>query len=94
MSTAVALKELASPVADTIVIAAGAARAAKSLRPARGLDRFGALRLGAKAAKEFRNRHAVLELNLVEGHDAHPTVRRLQISESQAHGVSLAEAGF
>jgi hypothetical protein len=36
----------------------------------------------------------VLELNLVEGHGAHPTVRRLQISESQAHGVSLAEARF
>jgi hypothetical protein len=36
----------------------------------------------------------VLELDLVEGHDAHPTVRGLQISGSQAHGVSLAEAGF
>ena len=94
MPTAIALEELTDTVADHIVITAGAARTAKSLRPARGLDRFGALCLGAKATKEFRNRHAVLELNLVEGHGAHPIVRRPQISESQAHGVSLAEAGF
>ena len=94
MPTAIALEELAGAVADHIVITAGAARTAKSIRPARGLDRFGALCLSAESTKEFRNRHAVLELDLVEGHDAHPTVRGLQISGSQAHGVSLAEAGF
>ena len=94
MPTAIALEELAGAVADHIVITAGTARAPKALRPAHGLDRLSALRLGAKAAKEIRDRHAVLELNLVEGHGAHPTVRRLQISESQAHGVSLAEARF
>ena len=94
MPATIALEELASPVADHIVITAGAARAAKPLRPTRSLDRLSALRLGAKAAKEFRDRHAVLELNLVEGHGVHPAVRGLQISESHAHGASLAEAGF
>ena len=94
MPTSIALEELASAVADHIVITAGTARAPKALRPAHGLDRLSALRLGAKAAKEIRDRHAVLELNLVEGQGVHPTVRGLQISGSQAHGVSLAEAGF
>ena len=94
MPATIALKELASAVADHVVITAGAARAPKPLRPTHGLDRLGALRLGAKAAKEFRDRHALLELDLVEGHGAHPTLRGLQVSGSQAHGVSLAEAGF
>lgn len=66
MSKAVALEELASPVADHVVIVPGAVRTAKSLRPVHGLDRFVAPRFGTRVAKEFRNLHSVLELNLVK----------------------------
>lgn len=70
MPTGVALEQLASPVADHVMIGGLAARATKHVGPARRLDRFGTLGLAAKAAEEFRDRHAVLELNAVAGHGA------------------------
>lgn len=70
MPATIALQELARPVADHEVITACAAQAAKPFRPAHGFDR-----LGAKAAKEFRNRNAALEPDMVEGYGPHPIVR-------------------
>lgn len=55
-------------VAEPIVDIAVAARAAKGTGPTGGLQRLGALRLGAKAAKEFGQGHAGLELDSVEDH--------------------------
>jgi hypothetical protein len=48
------------------------------------------MRLGAEALKEFWNGHAVLELDLVEGHGVHSSVRELQLTGQLAHRVSLA----
>jgi hypothetical protein len=58
------------------------------------LDRLGALHLGAEALKEFWSGQTVLELDLVEGHGVHSSVRELQLTGPLAHRVSLAEAGF
>jgi hypothetical protein len=54
------------------------------------LDRLGALSLSAEALKEMWNGHAVLELDLVEGHGGHCSVRELQLTGSIAYRVSLA----
>ena len=90
VSTAVALKQPACILAEHAVIGAVATRTTESIRPSRLLDRLGALRLGAEALKEFWNGHAVLELDLVEGHGVHSSVRELQLTGQLAHRVSLA----
>jgi hypothetical protein len=86
---ALALKQLARAMAHDIVIGRTAPRAAKPDRPARRLQRVGALRLGTEAAQELGDRHAGLELDWVEGHGARSIVRQRQLMGSQAHGVSL-----
>lgn len=68
MPTDVALEQLASTVADHVMLGGIAARAAKGIGPPPGLDRLDALGLTAEAAQELRDRHAVLELNAVAGH--------------------------
>ena len=57
----------------------------KCIRPSRLLDRLGALRLSFEALKEFWNGHAVLELDLVEGHGVHSSVRETQLTGPLAH---------
>ena len=95
MAAAVALEQFARTVADNIVIGACAARTPKTVRPTRLLDGLGALRLGAEAVQELGNRDAALELNSVESHGALSVLmKRVQVMTSQAHGMSLAEAGF
>ncbi len=81
-------------MADQIVLRAGALRAAKPLRPARALERFGALRLGAEVAQKLRDRHAVLG-NWIWC----PDIRSLLRQKSSNYGLSgslaePAEAGF
>lgn len=61
---------------DDVGIGAVATWAAKALRPTRPHERFGAPALGADAAKELGERHAVLELNSIEGQGARSAVRR------------------
>lgn len=68
MPAIVALKQLAHAVADDAVLRAGATRAAEPIGSARALERLGALRFGAKVAREFRGRHAGLEPNRLAGH--------------------------
>ena len=89
VSASVALKQPAGILAEHAVIGAVATRATEPIRPSRLLDRLGALRLGAEALKEFWNGHAVLELDLVEGHGVHSSVRELQLTGSPTHRVSL-----
>jgi hypothetical protein len=84
-----ALLELACVLAEDAVIGAVATRKTESIRRSRLLDGFGALRLSVEALKEFRNGHAVLEQDLVEGHEVHLSVRELQLTGSLAHRVSL-----
>jgi len=69
VAAAQALKELASAVADDVVLSSIAARAAKAAGPAGALDGLRALVLGTKMLEELRRRHAVLELDEVECHD-------------------------
>ena len=69
MPAGLALQELAGAVVDHPVIGGITARAAKAAWPARSLERLLALRFGAEARHEFRQRHALLELNAVERHD-------------------------
>gem|GEM_PF-5972920 len=69
-----------------------AARAPKSARPTRSLDRLGTLRLSSNATKERRNGHAGLKMDLVEVHRARsvtPSGRRDNVTSSLAHRVSL-----
>lgn len=94
VAAAVALEQLARAVADDVVVKVIAARTPEAVRPTRLLDCLGALRLSAEAVQELGNRHAVLELNLVQGHGARSVVRQAQAMASPAHGMSLAEAGF
>ena len=85
VSASVALKQPACILAEDAVIGAVATRATESIRPSRLLDR-----LGAEGLKEFWNGHAVLELDLVEGHVVHSLVRELQLTGPLAHRLSLA----
>ena len=68
MPTPIALKQLADPVTDNVVGVRIAARAIKPRRPARSQHALNALRLAPKAGQELRDRHALLELNLVGCH--------------------------
>ena len=88
VSASVALKQPAAILAEDAVIGAVATRATESIRPSRLLDRPGALSLSAEALKEIWNGHAVLELDLVEGHGVHSSVREHQLTGSLAHRVS------
>jgi hypothetical protein len=66
----VALEQFARPVTDDIVLTDRAPRATEAIRPARLLDRLGTLRFSAEPAKEFRDGHAGLELDVLVGHGA------------------------
>ena len=65
---AVALEQLARTVADNVVLSRTTSRTPEALRPAGMPNGLGALRLGAEARQELRNRHAGLELDVVGGH--------------------------
>lgn len=78
-AAAAALVELAGALHHQIVLRAGALRAAKPLRPTRALERLGALRFGAEVAQKRRDRHAVLELDLVAGHQDSPSSGELRL---------------
>ena len=80
----VALEELARTVTDDIVVGYATTRTTKAIWPAGLLDRFGALRLGAEAAQELSDRHAVLELDLVEGHGLRSAVSGPQLTAENA----------
>lgn len=94
MPAAVALEQAPSTVADHVVRVAVAAGAAEASGPSGGHQRRGAVRLGAKAAKELGQRHAGLELDSVESHRVLSVVGCTQVTRPVAHRVSLAEAGF
>jgi hypothetical protein len=55
-----------------------------------GKGRF-ALRLGAIAIDELRQRHTVLELDSIHGHRWLPSNDSGQLMRPVAHGMSLAE---
>ena len=90
VSAAVALKQPACILAEDAVVGAVATRTTEFIRLSRLLDRLRALSLSAEALKEFRNGHAVLEPDLVEGHGVHFSVRELQLTGQLAHRVSLS----
>ncbi len=78
-AAAAALVELAGALRHKIVLRAGAVRAAKPLRPTRALERLGALRFGAEMAQKLRDRHTVLKLDLVAGHQDSPSSGELRL---------------
>ena len=90
----VALEKLSGTMPNHIVVSPAASRAPKPTRPARLLDRLGTLRLCAEDAEELGDRHALLELDLVEVHGARSLMTKHQITGSLAHGVIHAEARF
>lgn len=63
-----AFEELACAMADDPVLGRITARAVKAARPASRLEGLCALVFGAEALDEFRQRHALLELDGVERH--------------------------
>jgi hypothetical protein len=69
VTAGLALEQLTSAVANDLVFSCVAAQTTKSAGPASDLDGLGTLLLGAEALYELWYRHAVLELNGVEGHD-------------------------
>lgn len=77
-TAAATLVELAAALHDKTVLRAQALRVAKPLRPTRALERLGALRFGAEVAQKLRDRHAVLELDLVAGHQDSPSSGELR----------------
>ena len=81
-------------MSDDAVASGAASRAPKATRPARLPDSLGALRLGTEDAQELGDRHALLELDLVEVHGEHSVMREPQITVPLAHGVSHDEARF
>lgn len=65
---AVALEHLAHTMTDAVVLSRITSRTPEALRPAGLSNGFGALRLGAEARQELRDRHAGLELDMVRRH--------------------------
>jgi hypothetical protein len=63
-----ALEQLARTVAEDAVRSRIASWTPEALRPAGMPNGLGALRLGANARQEFRDRHANLELDVVRRH--------------------------
>lgn len=94
MPAADALEQTPRAVTNHVVRVAAAAWAAEAAGPAGGFQRRGAVRLGAKAAKELGQRHAGLELDSVEGHRVRSVIGYTQVTRPVAHHMSLAEAGF
>ena len=94
VSAAIALEQAPRAVANHAVSVAAAPRAVEARGPTGGHQRRGAVRLSAKAAKEFGQRHARLELDSVEGHQVRSVVGCTQVTAPVAQWVSLAEAGF
>ena len=89
-----ALEQVAGAVADHVVRLAVAARTAEAPRPTCSLQRLGAVRLRAEAAKELGQGHAGLELDSVERHGVRSVFGCTQVTRAVAHQVSLAEADF
>ncbi len=79
MTAADALEQLEGALADEVVPPVVASRAAEALGLARTLQDFGALLFGAKVTREFRDRHAGLELDLVAGHRGSPSSGELRL---------------
>lgn len=73
MTALTALEQASSAMTDYVVAAGRAAWTLRASRPARLLDRFGALRFGAEAAEKFWNGHALLELDSLVGNERAPT---------------------
>ncbi len=94
MPAANALEQTPSAVANHVVRDAAAAWAAEAAGPTGRLQRLGAVRLSAKAAKELGQRHAGLELDSVEGHQVRSVIGCTQVTRPKAHQMSLAEAGY
>lgn len=94
VAACIALEKLSCAMSDDAVDRGVASRAPKATRPARLPDSLGALRLRAEDAQELGDRHALLELDLVEVHGEHSVMRELKITVPLAHGVSHAEACF
>jgi hypothetical protein len=74
------------PVANDILPARGATWAVEAGWPTRTPDSLGTLRLGPKAAQEFRDGHASLELDALVGHDA------LRVVEHSDYGVTSSNS--
>lgn len=94
VAAALALKEPARTMADDVVLGAITAGAAKSLRPAGGLECRRTLLLAAEAGHEFRQRHATLELDEVERHGLHSGVVRRSDYGSGSSWREPAEARY
>jgi hypothetical protein len=77
--TGAALEQLSGAMIDRVMLSAGAARATKPARPARSANRFRALFFGAKTGQKLGDRHAVLELDLVAGHQGSPSSGELRL---------------
>jgi hypothetical protein len=65
MPAAIALEQAPGAVTDYAVSIAIAARATKAARPTSALQHRSAMRLGAKVAMKFRQRHSGLKLEWV-----------------------------
>jgi hypothetical protein len=79
VSTGAALKQLSGTMIDNVVQRTCTTRATQPAQPARAANRFGALLFYAKARQKLRDRHAVLELDLVAGHQDSPSSGELRL---------------
>ena len=94
MPAPIALKQLAGPVTDNVVGGRIAAGAMKPRRPARSLHALNALRLAPKAGQELRDRHALLELNLVGCHGVVSVEGERHFRPATSSNSEPAEASF
>ena len=88
MPAAIALEQAPGAVTDYAVSIAIAARATKAARPTSALQHRSAMRLGAKVAMKFRQRHSGLKLDSIERHWVRSMVGCTQITRSLAHKLS------
>ena len=91
VAAAPALEQLAGAVANDVVFGSLAARTTKAMRPAMCRQGCCALNFGPVAAEEIRQRHPVLELDLVHGHRWLRSVDMGQRTGPVAHRASQAE---
>jgi hypothetical protein len=88
--TSMTLVEAAAVAHNATVRPAAAAWADEAIGPARTPQGFGTGRFGAKALEEFRQGHALLELDRVVGHGWESSVTGLQRRGRVAHQMSQA----
>ncbi len=89
MAADAALIQQVLSAAHRAVVSAGADRAMKAVGPSHLCHRLGTLRLGAKTALKFRQRHAVLKLDSVDRHDLISVMDSNQLTPLEIHQMSF-----